>query len=339
MSAGGSPTICAADVVPVEVSWLWEGWLPKGKLVLLDGNPGCGKTTIALDLVARLTSGQPLPDGNTVEPVVSLILNTEDGMDDTIVPRLIAADADLDLIHLWDFGVELPSLSSGARWLEEVVRELGVGLVVIDPLMALLGVGIDSHRDQDVRRGLNPLVQLGATADTTVLALRHLTKSGGVSAMNRGMGSIAFTGLARTALHAGTHPVNRDQMVFSQVKNNLSKHPRSLLYRIEDRGGRPGVSWEGDCDLLADDLVGEQPPTPSVLARSTEWLEEVLAEEPIYCKDVERQADDAGISTATLRRAKKDLGVTNAWIDGRSCWSLPAQHAQTQDLSTLSRSA
>ncbi|SVD48491.1 uncharacterized protein METZ01_LOCUS401345, partial [marine metagenome] len=84
------------------VSWLWEGWLPKGKLVLLDGNPGCGKTTIALDLVARLASGRPLPDGNAVEPVVSLILNPEDGMDDTIVPRLIAADADLDLVHLWD---------------------------------------------------------------------------------------------------------------------------------------------------------------------------------------------------------------------------------------------
>jgi len=153
------------------------------------------------------------------------------------------------------------------------------------------------------------------------------------------MGSIAFTGLARTALHAGTHPVNRDQMVFSQVKNNLSKHPKSLLYRIEDRDGRPGVSWEGDCELVADDLVAEQPPTLSALTRTTEWLEEVLAEGPVYCKDVEGQADEAGISIATLRRAKKDLGVTNVWINGRSCWSLPAQHAQGQDMSTLSRSA
>ncbi len=326
MNPDSSPTICASDIVPVQVEWLWERWLPKGKFVVLDGNPGCGKTTIAIDIVARLSAGLPLPTGNAVEPTASLVLNAEDGADDTIVPRLIAAGANTDLVHVWDFDAFFPSLAHGSGWLRDAIHDLGLGLVVLDPLMAFLGGQIDSHRDQDIRRGLQPLTQASKVTGTTILALRHLRKSPG-SAQSMGMGSVGIGGVARSVFIAAPHPHSAGLMVLAPVKNNLSVHPESSLYQIEEKGGQPRISWLGSCDLVADDLVAERAELPSQMDRAIAFLEESLADGPLYCKDVQAGAADANISEATLRRAKKRLGVSSEHIDGRKCWVLHAQHA------------
>lgn len=329
--------VCAADVQPETVSWLWKQWMPSGKLVLLEGNPGCGKTAIAIDLVARLTTGRAMPDGEPMEPSSALYLSTEDGAADTIRPRLDAAEADVSRVHLLDWtSATTLQLPQGTEALEGHINDFGARLIVLDTLMSFVSGHYDSHRDQDVRRALFPLVQAAEATGVTVLALRHLNKASGMSAMNRGMGSIAFNALARSVWHAGKHPNNDGSMVLSPVKNNLSAMPKSRTYRIEERHNAPVVAWNGTCDLEADDLVVEQRAAPSALAEAEEWLKDALAEGQRPATEIEAAAAEAGISKATLRRAKKSLGVTAKRFENGWVWIQGAQGAQPQGLSMLS---
>ena len=254
MTAPTPQLVRASDIRPVQVSWLWPSWLPVGKLVLLEGDPGSGKSSIAIDLAARLTSGSQMPAGEGVDPAGVVILNAEDGIDDTVRPRLDAAGADCERVHLWDWQSVLPRLPDSADWLGDRIVEHEVKLVILDTLTTFLGSKVDSHRDQDVRRALIPLVKTASESGTAVLAVRHLNKGQQSSAMHRGMGSMAFTGLARAVWHAGPHP-DEDAMVLAAVKNNLAQNAYAMRYRVSDRNGSPVVTWDGQCDLVADDLV------------------------------------------------------------------------------------
>lgn len=329
--------VCAADVQPETVSWLWKQWMPAGKLVVLDGNPGCGKTTIAIDLVARLTTGRAMPDGEPMEPASALYLSTEDGAADTIRPRLDAAEADVGRVHLLDWTAETTlQLPQGTEVLEGYINDFGVRLVVLDTLMSFISGHFDSHRDQDVRRALIPVVQAAEATGATVLALRHLNKASGMSAANRGMGSMGFNAVARSVWHAGKHPNGDGSMVLSPVKSNLSAMPKSRTYRIEERHNAPVVAWNGTCDLEADDLVVEQRATPSALAEAEEWLQDALAEGQRPATEIEEEAAAAGISKASLRRAKTSLGVAAKRFGTGWVWIQGAQGAQSQSLSRLS---
>ena len=318
--------IRASEVVSTPVQWLWDGWLPAGKIVLLEGNPGCGKSTLAIDLVASITTGRPLPSGEATDPVDALIFSAEDGIEDTIRPRLDAAGADVDKVHLWEPSSPMFQLPRTANWLRDKILEHDIRLVVLDTLLSFLGAGINSHHAQDVRRALTPVFQVSSETGATVLALRHLSKSAGMSAMNRGMGSIAFTGLARAVWHAGTHP-DEEGMVLSIVKNNLAVTQRSRRYTVVDNAGHPVIAWGDTCDLVADDLVVEANHAPSALDDATDWLEEVLSSGHVPANQLNEDAVHAGISEATLRRAKKRLGVKSNRINSRSYWELPAQPA------------
>ena len=319
----------ASDIRPVAVSWLWTSWLPVGKLVLLEGDPGCGKSSIAIDLAARLTSGSPMPTGQGVDPAGVVILNAEDGIEDTVRPRLDAAGADCERVHLWDWQSVLPRLPDSADWLADRIVEHEVKLVILDTLTTFLASGIDSHRDQDVRRALTPLVKTAAEYGTAVLAVRHLNKGQQSNAMHRGMGSMAFTGLARAVWHAGPHP-DEDAMVLAAVKNNLAQNAHAMRYRVSDSNGAPVITWEGPCDLVADDLVAQPASTPSAVAEAVEWLEEQLTGHEVPSTQLAQDAVEAGISHATYRRARKHLDVTSTRRDDQHWSSLPAQPAQHQ---------
>ena len=319
--------IRASEVVSTPVQWLWDGWLPAGKIVLLEGNPGCGKSTLAIDLVASITTGRPLPSGEASDPVDALIFSAEDGIEDTIRPRLDAAGADVTRVHLWEPSSPMFQLPRTANWLRDRILEHDIRLVVLDTLFSFLGAGINSHHDQHVRRALTPVFQVASETGATVLALRHLSKSAGLSAMNRGMGSIAFTGLARAVWHAGTHPDEKG-MVLSIVKNNLAVTQRSRRYEVVDDAGQPVIAWGDTCDLVADDLVVEPPCSPSALNDAAEWLEEILSNGPVSSNQIHEDAEQAGISVATLNRAKKQLGAASVRTNGDRSWDLPAQHSQ-----------
>jgi len=326
---GSEPRLIRASTInPVPVDWLWRPWLPRGKLVILDGNPGCGKSTVALDIAARVTTGAAMPTGEADEVAQVAVLNAEDATDDTVRPRLDAAGADCDRVFVWDWRSDPLSFPGQAAWLHDRITEHGIRLVVLDTLTSFLGGTIDSHRDQDVRSALIPVVDVAGETGATVLAIRHLNKNSQVAAIHRGMGSVAFGALARSVLLAGEHP-DGDGFVLSPVKGNLAAAPKSLRYRIVDRGDRPVIEWGGQCDLTADDQVAPQT-HPSALSAAVRFLEEFLEEGPMPASDLEAAAEDEGISIATLRRARKRLGVRSEKRGSSNLVSLPAQHAQPQ---------
>ena len=200
----------ASEVVPETMTWLWEGYIPAGKITLVDGDPGEGKSTLTLDIAARVSRGGPMPDRSAGGSGTVLIMSAEDGVADTIVPRLSAAGANLRRVHILtevrgvsDDGkivtrpVELPG---DLPIVERIIREHRVVLVVIDPLMAYLSGTVNSFRDQDVRRALHPLAQLAETTGATFVVVRHLNKSAGGKAMYRGGGSIGIGGAARVCV-------------------------------------------------------------------------------------------------------------------------------------------
>jgi len=307
-----------ADVEPERVEWLWPGRIPLGKLTVLDGDPGVGKSTISLDLAARVTTGRPMP-GETIgsAPAGVVILSAEDGLADTIRPRLDAAGADssrvvaLTAIVGADGTERLSSLPLDLVQLEEAVRASGAILVVVDVLMAFLDGGLNAHRDQDVR---GALAQLAATAERTgaaFLVLRHLNKTAGGPVLYRGGGSIGIVGAARSALVVGRDPADEGRLVLAIMKANLARTAPSVAYRILDADGVGRISWEGETSWTAAQLVAIPATADERTARddAKAILSEILSAGSLPAREAQRQAREAGVSGGTLRRAKEALGV------------------------------
>jgi hypothetical protein len=300
-----------------DVAWLWPGRLPRGKTVLLDGDPGLGKSTLALDLAARVTTGSPMPTGERPgEPGGVVLLSAEDDLPDTIRPRFDAAGGDPDRLYVFEAVLDadgrerLPHLVADLDTLGEVIRDVRAALVVVDVLAAYLG-GVDTHRDSDVRAALMPLRRLAEETGACVLALRHLNKSGGTNPLYRGGGSIGFTGTARVVLLAARDPDDEERRVLAVVKNNLCRGPvASLAFRVVDGGGASRIAWEGPVERSAADLlVSRDPEERAAMDEAVEFLRGLLAGGQVAAKDVFTAARDAGIAEKTLKRAKATLGV------------------------------
>ena len=320
-----------STVRPETVLWLWPGRIPSGKICILDGDPGLGKSTVTLDLAARVTRGLPMPDGTGAgEPAGVVLVSAEDGLADTIVPRLQAAGADLELIWaIEQCGEDRHpfTMPDDLAHLERAVRETGARLVVIDPLMAFLNLHTNAHRDQDTRYVLARVHEMASTTGAAVLLVRHLNKAAGGTAIYRGGGSIGIIGAARSGLLVAKDPEDEQRRVLACTKQNLAVMPSSLAFRLVAGEGRPAqVAWEGSSNFDANALLAP----PVVGAKRTErdevkdFLREELAAGPVPAKEVEAAALEAGISKATLRRARLELGVKikRDGFQGKSLWSL-----------------
>jgi hypothetical protein len=325
-TAGTQPVVvCLADVEPRRVTWLWPDWLPHGSLCVLDGDPGLGKSSLTLELAARLSRGEALPplSGPNLgtRPTATLLLGAEDALDYTVRPRLDAMGADCSLIHSLEAfadgitGEERPvQLPADLGRMEAFIRERGVALVVVDPLMAYLGSEYDAHKDQDVRRCLRPLAQLAGRTGCVVLLVRHLNKLHGGPALYRGGSSIGITGAARASMIAGRDP-DEDRFVLAMNKLNVGPKPTALAYRLEGAGLACRIVWDGEVDLRPDQILGHggagrrQGRPPDALAEAMEFLRSLLAFGRVTTVEVNRQADARGISRNTLARARADLGV------------------------------
>jgi len=329
-----------ADVQPEAVMWLWPGWLPRGKLALLDGDPGLGKSLITLDLAARVTTGAPMPDGTGGgEPAGVVILTAEDDLSDTVRPRLDAAGADVSKIaaltavrRTTDGGGEVldtPTLLD-LEALRQAIAFVSAALVIIDPLMAYLPGQVDSHRDQDVRRVLAPLAALAAETNAAVLVVRHLSKTTVGNPLYRGGGSIGIMGAARAGLIVGKDPEDPtgEQRVLAVTKCNLAAPPPGLAYRLA-ADGPVRVEWLGQTALTADALLAAPPggEERTALADAEAFLRAFLADGPVEAKTIQARAREAGIAEPTLRRAKARVGVeaflTGFGAAGRWHWRLP----------------
>ena len=307
-----------SGVEPEEVSWLWPSWLALGKLALVDGDPGLGKSAMTLDLAARVSSGKAFPDGAECEPAGVVLLSAEDGLADTIRPRLDAAGADTSKILALatvpdeDGHDRLLSIPEDLALIEKGIRRVGARLVVVDPLMAFLSGETNSHRDQDVRRALAPLAGLAERTGAAVLVVRHLNKAAANNPLYRGGGSIGIIGAARMAFVVGKDPQDENRRVLASTKNNLAMPPQSLMFGLEEaESGSVRVNWLGQSEVSAKDLLATPQDQEHADARSeaVEFLNEVLADGPVAASQVKEEAEDAGISERTLARAKKTLGV------------------------------
>ena len=337
-----------ADVDPEHVTWLWPGRLPAGKLVVLDGDPSVGKSTLMLDVAARVTSGRPLPGEHLASVRASnvVLLAAEDGLADTIRPRLDAAGADTTRVHHLDAVPRVddeghvtwlpPTIPDDLAAIEALIVDTGAVLVVIDVLMAYLSGRHDSHRDQDVRRALAQLAAVAERTGACIVLLRHLRKTRG-SAMYAGGGSIGIIGVARAGLVAAVDPEDDTgaRRVLAATKCNLSAPPTALAYQLTADPDRDAarIEWLGPTTHTADALmVGPQSDeTRSEVQMAKDFLREYLAVDGHLSSevfDVARNGHD--ITEKTLRRAQKALGVEAYQRDRKWWWRLPSAASDGQ---------
>lgn len=255
-----------STIAPERVDWLWSGYLPKGKLAILDGDPGLGKSTVAIDIAARVSRGLAMPDGSAGVTGYVLVHSAEDGAADTIRPRLDAAGADTNRVGLLPDGLTLPGDVGRLKgWIEDT----GANLLILDPLMAYIGSGLKANSDQDVRKALAPLSQLAEMTGCSVLVIRHLRKAESSTAVYRGGGSIGIIGQARIGLAVARDPDDEDKRLLLVTKSNLGPMPASLSFSLAGWTGTNGieaskVEWLGADDRTADDLLtGQQDERPA----------------------------------------------------------------------------
>lgn len=317
-----------ADVQPEVVQWVWKNRIARGKLTLLVGDPGLGKSLLTLDVAARVSTGSGWPDAprDGCEPGGVLLIGAEDGLADTVRPRLDAAGADVRRIAALE-GIAVTDPESGDRFVSPVTladvemigRAIcdipGCALVVIDPVSAFLGEA-DSHNNAEVRAALSPLTALAERTGVAIVMVTHLRKGEG-AAIYRAMGSLGFAAASRSAWVVSKDDgdsTGRRRLLLS-LKANLAPDVAGLAFTIEDRGSGPCVSWcDGSVDISADDAVahprGRPGPAADERDEAVAWLKAALAEGPRLAKEVQEEAHHAaGISSGTLRRAQRDAGV------------------------------
>jgi hypothetical protein len=251
---------CLADVMAEQVTWLWPGRIPAGKLVTLDGDPALGKSTLALTIGAGVTRAGEWPDGTRCDETGDvLIMSAEDGVADTIRPRLDAASADLARVHVIDHVLDnrhepKPVTLAAIDEIERHITETKARLVIIDVLMAYMPG--DAYRDQDVRKALTPLAKVAERTGCTMLLLRHLRKSRRGEPVYLGGGSIGIVGAARAGYVVIRDPDRDGVRVFASVKSNLANTPKSLAFRLVGAAnGAVAVDWLGEDRRSASELL------------------------------------------------------------------------------------
>jgi hypothetical protein len=328
-----------SEITPRAVDWLWPGRLALGKLAALEGDPGLGKSFLALDLCARLSTGRAWPDDTPGPgPSACVYLNGEDDEEDTLRPRLGALGADPGRVFVLDptgddLASPLLSLPDQAGLLAEAVARAGARLLVIDPVTHFFGAGVNSSCDGSVRRALAPLAALARRHRCAVLLLRHLTKKEGSRALYRGLGAIGLVGTCRSAWLVAEEAQGSGRRVLAQVKNNLSEPQPSLAFEVaHPAGSAPALRWLGPVAVGANELLeraGRRGPEPAALLRARAFLGEVLAGGPLTAGQVRQRAAAEGVAHKTLLRAKREAEVRSVWVreDGHpiSYWVLPHQ--------------
>jgi len=324
------------QVEPKRVEWLWENRLARGKLTLVAGDPGIGKSQISLDIAARISTGDSWPDGRRAPLGNVVILSAEDSSNDTLRPRLEAAGADLQRVHALQATIiegksVTFSLQAHLEMLGEKLAEIGdVALVDIDPITSYMGK-IDGHQTVDVRTVLEPLAAFAERHGSAVLAISHPPKATQSKALHAVTGSLAYVAAARMVFIAAREPQSERRLLLP-VKNNLGEPAAGLGFSLGQRLVSNNilashVLWDSaPVSITADEAVAaSNNEGASAMNEAMEFLREELAHGPQSTQDIKKAAASAGLSWATLRRAKETLevrsskaGITKGWA-----WELP----------------
>lgn len=314
--------LCFADIPTEEVNWLWYPYIPYGKITILQGDPGCGKTMVALSLAAMLSTGAALPfSPQANEPITILYQTSEDGIADTIKPRLERAQADCTRIKIIDES-KMPLRFDDTR-LEAAVRQENARLLILDPLSAYIGESVSMNQANEVRSAFRSLYSMAQRTGCAVLIVAHMNKMNGTSALYRTSGSIDVAGAVRSILTVTRYRKSPTQRVLVPVKSNLAPAGNGLLLEVTDH-----VEWldqleEADADQLLNGNQG--PAAPTKQQQAEQGLLQLLQNGPMSHKEIILHFSRQGISKRTVELAKSNLPIKSIRIKDGWLWQLEEQ--------------
>jgi predicted ATP-dependent serine protease len=307
-----------SEVQSREIEWLWYPFIPYGKLTIIQGDPGDGKTTMVLNLAAKLSKGEQMDEGmNIAEPTTVIYQTAEDGLADTVKPRLELAGADCERIVVIDESDK--SLSMADERLEEAIQKTKARLLILDPIQAYLGGEMDMNRANEARDMTKKLGALAEKYKCAIVLIGHMNKASGNKAAYRGMGSIDFFAVARSVLLVGRVEGEPELRAVVQIKNNLAVFGHPKAFALSESGFR----WIGDYDITVDEVLGGIAPKANKMEQAKIMLRE-LAEtrNAVQSSEVFEMADEQGISKRTMENAKKELGIRAKKINNSWYWEL-----------------
>ena len=305
-----------SDVELTPVEWLWKPYLPFGKLSVLQGNPGEGKTYFAMHLAAACTNGKLLPNMERMEPFNVIYQTAEDGLGDTVKPRLIEAGADLDRVLVIDDSDVQLTLSD--ERIEKAIIENNARLVIIDPIQAYLGADVDMNRANEVRPIFMRLGQVAQRTGCAILLIGHLNKAAGMQSLQRGLGSIDIAAAVRSVMFIGKLKHDPTMRILTHEKSSLAPPGVSLAFSLGDESG---FRWVGEYDITADEMLsGIEPQRETKTQQAKDLICALLAGgKQVLSEDIDKAALERGIPGRTVRDAKRELGdaLKSKIVEGR----------------------
>ena len=311
-----------------KIGWLLYPFIPFGKVTIVQGDPGEGKTTMVLQIIAKLTKGEAvLPSGSdepalegktmALEPVNVIYQTAEDGLGDTIKPRLLSAGADCSRVMVIDDNDQALTMMD-AR-LEEAIIKTKARLVVLDPIQGFLGAAVDMHRANEIRPLMKRVAVLAEKYHCAIILIGHMNKNSNGKSSYRGLGSIDFQAAARSVLIVGRIKDEPEIRVVCHVKSSLAPEGKSIAFRLDKD---TGFEWIGEYDISADDLLSGDNRGQKI-HEAKEFLKEILVSGSVAQTKVAEEAESRGIKKKTLWNAKKELEIDSVKIGNQWFWMLP----------------
>ena len=307
-----------SEIQSQEVAWLWYPFIPYGKLTIVQGDPGDGKTMLVLNIAAKLSKGEGIDsEMKLTEPLTVIYQSAEDGLADTVKPRLEAAGANCENISVIDESIK--SLSMIDERLEEAVIRTKAKLLILDPIQAYLGGDMDMNRANEARDMTKKLAALAEKYQCAIVLVGHMNKAAGNKAAYRGMGSIDFFAVARSVLLVGRVEGEANIRAVVQIKNNLAAFVRPKAFELSE----DGFHWLGDYEITADEVLGGIAPKANKLEQAKRLLRELAeTKNAMQSNEIFNLAEEQGISRRTLENAKKELSIRAKRINNSWYWEL-----------------
>jgi len=303
-----------SDIEAKEVEWLWYPFIPYGKLTIIQGDPGDGKTTMVLNIAAAVSRGEGFDEGmNITEPMNVIYQTAEDGLADTVKPRLEQARADCSRVLVIDETNK--ALSMLDKRVEEALDKTGARLLIMDPIQAYLGGSMDMNRANEAREMTKHLATIAEQRNCAIILIGHMNKAGGCKAAYRGMGSIDFFAVARSVLLVGRVIGKDNYRAMVQIKNNLAPFGHPKAFELSE----DGFEWIGDYEISVDDVLGGYAPKESKLDQAKQLLKDLSEDkDAVSSNELIELAKAEGISKRTMDNARKEMGlksqkINNTW--------------------------